>query len=81
VRVEGQLVFNTGSLLLKAALDGCGLVYLTEGQLKPYLEDGRLVRVLEDWCEPFAGYHLYYPSRRQPTPAFSLLVDALRYRG
>ncbi|MFC5357994.1 LysR family transcriptional regulator [Azospirillum himalayense] len=81
VRVDGQLVFNTSSLMLKAALEGCGLVYLTESQVGPYLADGRLVRVLADWCEPFPGYHLYYPSRRQPTPAFALLIDALRYRG
>lgn len=80
VRVDGQLVFNTGSLILKAALEGRGLSYLPEGQFSPYFEDGRLVRVLADWCEPFSGYHLYYPSRRQPTPAFALLVDALRYR-
>jgi DNA-binding transcriptional LysR family regulator len=81
VRVEGQLVFNTGGLLLRAALDGAGLAYLTENELEPYFKDGRLIRVLEDWCEPFPGYHLYYPSRRQPTPAFSLIIDALRYRG
>src|SRR5215207_6448921 len=80
VRVDGQLVFNTSSLMLKAALDGVGLVYLTERQLESYLADGRMVRVLEDWCEPFSGYHLYYPSRRQPTAAFALLVEALRYR-
>lgn len=80
VRVDGQLIFNTASLMLRAALDGHGLVYLTEGQVAPYLADGRLVRVLADWCEPFSGYHLYYPSRRQSTPAFALLVDALRYR-
>ncbi|RUL98002.1 LysR family transcriptional regulator [Rhizobium chutanense] len=80
VRVDGQLIFNTGSLLLKAAVEGGGLVYLPEGQVAPYLKDGRLMRVLQDWCEPFSGYHLYYPSRRQPTPAFALLVDALRYR-
>jgi DNA-binding transcriptional LysR family regulator len=80
VRVDGQLIFNTASLMLKAALKGHGLVYLTEGQVAPYLADGRLVRVLADWCEPFSGYHLYYPSRRQPTPAFALLVEALRYR-
>ncbi|MEM5310171.1 LysR family transcriptional regulator [Paraburkholderia sp. JHI869] len=79
VRVDGQLVFNSSSLILHAALEGRGLAYLTEGQMEPYLADGRLVRVLEDWCEPFSGYHLYYPSRRQPTPAFALLVDALRY--
>jgi DNA-binding transcriptional LysR family regulator len=80
VRVDGQLVFNTSSLMLKAALEGHGLVYLSEGQVATYLADGRLVRVLADWCEPFSGYHLYYPSRRQPTPAFALLVEALRYR-
>ncbi|MGF6976206.1 DNA-binding transcriptional LysR family regulator [Paraburkholderia sp. JPY465] len=79
VRVDGQLVFNSSNLILHAALEGRGLAYLTEGQLEPYLSDGRLVRVLEDWCEPFSGYHLYYPSRRQPTPAFALLVEALRY--
>ncbi len=80
VRVEGQLVFNTSTMMLRAALDGAGLAYLTEEQLQPYLDDGRLRRVLEDWCEPFSGYHLYYPSRRQPTAAFALLVETLRYR-
>ncbi|WP_342766986.1 LysR substrate-binding domain-containing protein [Trinickia dinghuensis] len=64
---------------LHAALEGRGLAYLTEGQMEPYLSDGRLIRVLEDSCEPFSGYHLYYPSRRQPTRAFALLVEALRY--
>jgi DNA-binding transcriptional LysR family regulator len=81
VRVEGQLVFNTAGLLLEAAVAGFGLAYLPEEQVQPYLDDGRLVRVLADWCPPFPGYHLYYPSRRQPTPAFALLVDALRYKG
>jgi DNA-binding transcriptional LysR family regulator len=81
VRVEGQLAFNTASLILDAALAGFGLAYLTEGQVQPYLNSGQLVRVLANWCAPFPGYHLYYPSRRQPTPAFTLLVDALRYRG
>jgi DNA-binding transcriptional LysR family regulator len=79
VRVDGQLAFNSSGLILNAALHGRGLAYLTEGQVRPYLADGRLIRVLEDWCEPFSGYHLYYPSRRQPTPAFTLLVNALRY--
>jgi DNA-binding transcriptional LysR family regulator len=81
VRVEGQLVFNNIALRLNAALAGCGLTYLPEDQVKTHLADGRLIRVLDDWCPPFSGYHLYYPSRRQPTPAFALLVDALRYRG
>jgi DNA-binding transcriptional LysR family regulator len=81
VRVEGPLVFNTIGLRLNAALAGFGLAYLPEDQVQVPLADGRLVRVLADWCPPFSGYHLYYPSRRQPTPAFALLVDALRYRG
>jgi len=81
VRVEGQLIFNTARLRVNAVLAGLGLAYLPEDQLRAHLADGRLVRVLADWCPPFPGYHLYYPSRRQATPAFSLLVDALRYRG
>ncbi|TPM94623.1 LysR family transcriptional regulator [Mesorhizobium sp. B2-1-3A] len=80
VRVEGQLIFNTAGLRMNAVLAGLGLAYLPEDQVKAQLADGRLVRVLADWCPPFPGYHLYYPSRRQATPAFSLLVDALRYR-
>jgi DNA-binding transcriptional LysR family regulator len=80
VRVEGQLVFNDIALRLNAVLAGFGLAYLPEDQVQAYLADGRLIRVLDDWCPPFSGYHLYYPSRRQPTPAFALLVDALRYR-
>jgi DNA-binding transcriptional LysR family regulator len=80
VRVEGQLMFNATALILDAALAGLGLAYLPEEQVRTQLAEGRLVRVLADWCEPFSGYHLYYPSRRQPTPAFALLVDALRYR-
>ena len=81
VRVEGQLVFNQIALRLNAVLAGFGLAYLPEDQVKTQLADGRLIRVLADWCAPFPGYHLYYPSRRQPAPAFALLVDALRYRG
>jgi DNA-binding transcriptional LysR family regulator len=81
VRVEGQLVFNNIALRLDAALAGFGLAYLPEDQVRTHLAEGRLVRVLADWCPPFPGYHLYYPSRRQPRPAFALLVEALRYRG
>jgi DNA-binding transcriptional LysR family regulator len=81
VRVEGQLVFNNLALRMNAVLAGSGLAYLPEDHVQTQLADGRLIRVLEDWCPPFSGYHLYYPSRRQPTPAFALLVDALRYRG
>ena len=80
VRVDGQLVFNDLTLRLNAALAGFGLAYLPEDVAQPYMAEGRLKRVLEDWCLPFPGYHLYYPSRRQSSPAFTLLVDALRYR-
>jgi DNA-binding transcriptional LysR family regulator len=80
VRVEGQLVFNGTDPMLDAALAGAGLAYVPEDTVRPYLGDGRLIRVLADWCPPYSGYHLYYPSRRQPTPAFALLVDALRFR-
>jgi DNA-binding transcriptional LysR family regulator len=80
VRVEGQLVFNGSAPMLDAVLAGFGLAYLPEDSVRPHLADGRLIRVLADWCPPYPGYHLYYPSRRQPTPAFNLLVDALRYR-
>jgi len=78
VRVEGQLVFNGTAPMLDAALAGFGLAYLPEDTAQPHIEAGRLVRVLADWCPCYPGYHLYYPSRRQPTPAFVLLVEALR---
>lgn len=80
VRVEGQLVFNSPGPALTAALSGFGIAYLPEDMVRTHIADKRLVRVLSDWCPPFPGYHLYYPSRRQPTPAFALLIDALRYR-
>jgi len=80
VRVEGQLAFNTIDMILEAALDGFGLAHLPLDQVEQYLASGQLVRVLEDWSRPFPGYHLYYPSRRQPTSAFALLIDTLRYR-
>jgi DNA-binding transcriptional LysR family regulator len=81
VRVEGQFVLNSTTLILNAALAGSGLAYLPEDQVQTHLAAGHLIRVLADWCQPFSGYHLYYPSRRQPTPAFALLVEALRFRG
>jgi DNA-binding transcriptional LysR family regulator len=81
VRVEGQLVFNGTAPMLDAALAGFGLAYVPEDTVQAHLAGGRLIRVLADWCPPYPGYHLYYPSRRQPTPAFALLVNALRYRG
>jgi DNA-binding transcriptional LysR family regulator len=80
VRVEGQLVFNNIALRVNAPLAGLGLAYLSEDQVQEHVAEGRLVRVLGDWCPPFSGYHLYYPSRRQAAPAFALLVEALRYR-
>ncbi|MDH0485942.1 LysR family transcriptional regulator [Pseudomonas sp. GD04015] len=79
VRVDGQLIFNTSPNIVDAALAGLGIAWLPEEEFSHHLAEGRLVRVLEDWCPPFPGYYLYYPSRRQPSPAFSLVVDALRY--
>jgi DNA-binding transcriptional LysR family regulator len=81
VRVEGPLIFNGSYQMLNAALAGFGVAYVPEDLTQPHLARGRLKRVLEDWCPPFSGYHLYYPSRRQTTPAFALLVEALRHRG
>jgi DNA-binding transcriptional LysR family regulator len=78
--VEGQLVFNNLALRLNAALSGLGLAYLPEDQVQAHVAGGRLVRVLADWCPSFSGYHLYYPSRRQSSPGFAFVVDALRYR-
>jgi DNA-binding transcriptional LysR family regulator len=81
VRVDGQLIFNTLRQRLDAALAGLGLAYMVEDAAKPHIGKGSLIRVLEDWCPPFPGYHLYYPSRRHSSAAFGLLVEALRYRG
>jgi DNA-binding transcriptional LysR family regulator len=78
VRVDGQAVFNTTPHIVLAALDGLGIAFLPEEEFAPHIEKGRLVRVLQDWCPPFSGYHLYYPSRRQHSPAFALVIDALR---
>ncbi len=80
VRVDGQLVFNTTPLIQQAALDGLGLAFLPFDRVGGAIKAGRLECVLDDWCPPFPGYHLYYPSRRQNSPAFALLVEALRYR-
>ena len=80
VRIEGQLVFNTIAMRLESARQGLGLAYMPENVVQADVEEGRLIRVLEDWCEPYSGYHLYYPSRRQSSPAFTLLREALRYR-
>jgi DNA-binding transcriptional LysR family regulator len=80
VRVEGQLIFNGTFQMLNAALSGFGLAYVPEDLTQSHIAKGRLKRVLEDWCPLYAGYHLYYPSRRQPSAAFALFVEALRYR-
>jgi DNA-binding transcriptional LysR family regulator len=80
VRVEGQFTFNATGQILNAALAGSGLAYVPETMVQQHLTEGRLMRVLEGWCLPYSGYHLYYPSRRQPSAAFTLVVDALRHR-
>lgn len=81
VKVEGQLVFNTLSARIDAALSGMGVSCVPEDSVKTYIEEGKLQSVLQDWCEPFTGYYLYYPSRKQHTAAFSKLIDAVRYQG
>ncbi len=80
VHIDGQMTFNNLGLRLKSALAGLGLAYLPEDIVRQHLAQGRLVRVLSEWCPKFSGYHLYYPSRRQATPAFAVVVDALRHR-
>ncbi|MCG5235802.1 LysR family transcriptional regulator [Xanthobacter oligotrophicus] len=80
VRVEGQLAFDNIAMIVRAATAGFGLGFVMEDQVAAEIADGRLVRVLEDWCPRFAGYHLYFPSRRQPSAAFAVLVEALRHR-
>jgi len=81
VRVEGQLTVNDIAVIRNAALHGLGIAFMPEDVAQPHLNAGGLVRVLADWTPPFPGYYLYYPSRRQQSPAFALLVEALRYRG
>ena len=80
VRVEGQLTFNSAVSVLNAATDGVGLGYVPEDLARPHIAEGRLVEVLVDWCPLLQGYHLYYPNRRQASPAFALLLEMLRYR-
>jgi DNA-binding transcriptional LysR family regulator len=80
VRVDGQLIFNNIFQVRDAALEGFGLAYIPEDLARPYLSKGQLVWVLQEWSPPWSGYHLYYPSRRQSSPAFALVVDALRHR-
>ena len=80
MRVEGQLIFSTSYAQIDAALAGYGIAYLPENLVEGHIGAGRLVQVLDDWSPMFAGYHLYYPSRRQSTPAFQLIVETLRQR-
>ncbi len=76
--MEGRLIFNTATLAVRAALAGAGLACVPEARVLAHIERGELLRVLSDWCAPFPGFYLYYPSRRQPTPAFTVVADALR---
>ena len=79
VRVDGQVALNSTPHIVLAALEGLGIAFLPEEEFSPHIEEGQLIRVLQDWCAPFEGYYLYYPSRRQPSPAFTRVVDALRF--
>lgn len=81
VRVDGRFTSNDPDLILSAAADGLGLCCLPDDHVLPLVAAGRLETVLDDWCPPFPGYHLYYPSRRPSSRAFALLVEALRWRG
>jgi DNA-binding transcriptional LysR family regulator len=80
VRVEGPLILDDMPTIIDAAVSGLGVAYTIEEQVRPQLESGQLMRVMQDWCEPFDGYHLYYPNKRQPSPAMALLIETLRYR-
>ncbi len=80
VRVEGQVVMSSSALIVEAAVSGNGIAFVPDDLVRGHIISGRLVRVLQPWCPPFSGYHLYFPTRRQTSPAFRLVVDALRYR-
>ena len=80
VRVEGQIIVNDIAIVRQAAVDGLGLCYLPRDYLEAEIETGDLIPVMEDWCPPFPGYHLYYPSRRQQSPALAAFVAAVRYK-
>jgi DNA-binding transcriptional LysR family regulator len=81
VRVKGSLTFSNGTMIVAAAIDGFGIGYVTDDYAQEAIVDGRLISALQDWSPLFAGYHLYYPSRRQLSPAFALIIEALRHRG
>lgn len=80
VHTQGQWIFNTSTAIRRAALDGCGLAWIPADMVTDFVTQGKLISLLEDWCPKYPGYHLYYPSRRQSSPAFKLVVDALRLR-
>lgn len=80
VKVDGQFTFNTVRPMVNAALQGFGIAYIPEDSAQPHIKTGELVQVLDDWCQPFSGFHLYYPSRRQMNPAFAVVIDLLRHR-
>jgi len=80
VRVDGQVTFGASPPMMMAALDGAGIAYVPRGLAEPHLRSGRLIEALGDWLPPFSGYHLYYPSRRQMTSAFTVVLNALRHR-
>lgn len=81
VKVDGQFTFNTIRPMVSAALQGFGIAFIPEDSAQPYLASGELVQVLDDWCQPFSGFHLYYPSRRQMNPALALVIEVLRHKG
>lgn len=81
VRVGGQLIFSSVGLAVEAARQGYGIAFVPEDKVRPYIDGGELVAVLTEWCPTFSGFHLYYPSRRQNSPAFQVVLEALRYRG
>ena len=76
--MDGPLIVDDVQLLIRAAVDGAGLAFLMEEHAAPFLASGALTRVLEDWCQPFAGYFLYYPSRRHQPAALAALIETLR---
>ncbi|MCR6727712.1 LysR family transcriptional regulator [Agrobacterium fabrum] len=80
VRVDGPFVFSDESLAIRAAIEGHGLALIWDDVAQPSIQSGRLVRVLDDWCQAFPGYHLYYPDRRHPSPAFTAFLNELRVR-
>src|SRR5215469_12253729 len=81
VTVNGPLIVDDTELVFQGALQGVGLAFVAEHEVAPYLEKGKLVRVLQDWCQPFPGFFIFYPSRRQQTAALTALVSILRSYG